>query len=397
MMEDKKTVDFEDNEFDSKTMLQIFFSQFAEHKMAVAGLLTIIFFVIVALMAPVIARVSGIDPDAQNVFNRYKPVMSTIVAPADVQEIAVEKFLEKEPDLANDVSREMKSQGIVDQDVDDGDVFFEFLSNYDFDERSSVIEKLKSAGAQRLIDINDGFQTTHILGTDELGRDVLLRLIYGARVSIGVGLLVAFASAIIGLLIGSLAGYYGGIIDGVLMRVTDSLLALPLLPLLIVFAAVDLSKVPVVNLFIGDEGESVTKLVVILCIFSWMTVARLVRGSILSVKEQEFVLAARTLGAKDRTIILSHIVPNVLAPLLVAVTLKIGEAILSEAALSFLGLGIQPPTPSWGNMLFNAQEIITKAPLLAIVPGLCILVSVVSFNFFGDGIQDAIDPKSIRR
>jgi peptide/nickel transport system permease protein len=128
-----------------------------------------------------------------------------------------------------------------------------------------------------------------------------------------------------------------------------------------------------------------------------MTVARLVRGSILSIKSREFILAAKTLGARDWLVILTHIVPNVIAPLLVAVTLNIGNSILSEAALSFLGLGIQPPNPSWGNMLFNAQELIFEAPLLAILPGLLILFTVISFNFIGDGLQDAIDPKAIKR
>jgi peptide/nickel transport system permease protein len=138
-------------------------------------------------------------------------------------------------------------------------------------------------------------------------------------------------------------------------------------------------------------------MVIILCAFSWMQAARLVRGSILSIKEQEFILAARVLGARDRSIIVSHIVPNVIAPLLVAVTLGIGNAILFEAALSFLGLGIQPPTPSWGNMLHNAQEMVQHAPMLAVLPGLLILFTVISFNYIGDGVRDAVDPRAIRR
>jgi peptide/nickel transport system permease protein len=138
-------------------------------------------------------------------------------------------------------------------------------------------------------------------------------------------------------------------------------------------------------------------MVVILCLFTWMEAARLVRGSILAIKEQEFVLAARLLGARDGTIIGAHIVPNVAAPLLVAVTLGIGNAILFEAALSLLGLGIQPPTASWGNMLNNAQEMVQHAPALAILPGLLILITVISFNYAGDGLRDALDPKAIRR
>ncbi len=186
-------------------------------------------------------------------------------------------------------------------------------------------------------------------------------------------------------------------IDTILMRVTDALLSLPIMPVLIVVAAIDLRKIPLMDSLISTGNESILKLVIIFCLFSWMTVARLVRGSILSLREREFVLAARTLGARDRTIILRHMFPNVIAPLLVSVTLGVGESILFEAALSFLGLGIQPPTPSWGNMLFNAQELIYRAPYLAILPGLLIFFVVISFNYLGDGLQDAIDPKAIRR
>jgi peptide/nickel transport system permease protein len=211
---------------------------------------------------------------------------------------------------------------------------------------------------------------------------------------------VALISGLIGLVVGSLAGYYGGRLDAFLMRFTDALLSLPILVVLIVVSAIDLGKLLGGTPFafiVDHEYESVIKMVIILCAFSWMQAARLVRGSILSIKEQEFVLAARVLGARDRTIIVSHIVPNVIAPLLVAVTLGIGNAILFEAALSFLGLGIQPPTPSWGNMLHNAQDMVQHAPMLAVLPGLLILLTVISFNYVGDGVRDAVDPKAIRR
>jgi len=181
------------------------------------------------------------------------------------------------------------------------------------------------------------------------------------------------------------------------MRVTDALLSLPLVPVLIVVAAVDLQKLPALKSLMDPENESIVKMFLILCLFSWMTVARLVRGSILSLREREFVLAARTLGARDRTIIFRHMFPNVIAPMLVAITLGVGQSILFEAALSFLGLGIMPPTPSWGNMLNNAQEVIYKNVWLTILPGIMILLTTISFNFVGDGLQDAVDPKSIRR
>jgi len=235
------------------------------------------------------------------------------------------------------------------------------------------------------------------LGTDEAGRDVMMRLIYGSRVSLGVAFISAISSAIIGLIMGSLSAYYGGVIDTILMRVTDSLLALPTLPILIILAAVDLSKIPGLHLLLAGEDSSIMKMLVIFIAFSWMVQARLVRGAILSIKERDFVLAARTTGMSNFAIIAREIIPNAISPVIVAVTLNVGQAILLEAALSFLGLGIQPPTASWGNMLTNARELIYTAPMLAILPGLMILIIVMAFNFLGDGLQDALDPKAIRR
>ncbi|MCX7979398.1 MAG: ABC transporter permease, partial [Bdellovibrionaceae bacterium] len=234
-------------------------------------------------------------------------------------------------------------------------------------------------------------------GTDEVGRDVFIRLVYASRVSLGVGILVAIASSLIGFLIGSFSGYYGGIVDMLLMRVTDALLSLPTIPILIVIAAIDLQKIPWLYSLIGGQHESIFKMVIILCLFSWMTVARLVRGAVLSLREREFILAAKTLGARDSVIIFRHLFPNAIAPMLVTTTLGVGESILFEAALSFLGLGITPPTASWGNMLNNAQELIYNNPWLAVLPGLMILITTISFNFVGDGLQAAVDPKSIRR
>lgn len=234
----------------------------------------------------------------------------------------------------------------------------------------------------------------HLLGTDELGRDVLMRLIYGTQVSIGIGIAVGVLSALIGGFVGTIAGYYGGRVDALLMRVTDSMLSLPLIPVLIVLAAVDLKKIAMFSWFVSAQNESITKMILCLCLFSWMTIARLVRGSILSIKERDYVAAAKVMGAGDIRVMVKHILPNTVGPLLVAVSLIIGQAILIEAGLSYLGLGVQPPTPSWGNMLFNAQEIIYEAPMLAVFPGLLILLAVISFNFIGDGLQQAFNPKS---
>ena len=234
----------------------------------------------------------------------------------------------------------------------------------------------------------------HPLGTDDLGRDLLLRLLYGGQVSLTAGLVTALFAAVIGTAIGLLAGYFGGTLDAVLMRATDTVIALPLLPLLIVLAAVDLTKLGVPAALAGSEQISFYRIVFIIALFGWTTVARLVRASALSVRQREYVRAAQALGAGHLRIMLTHVLPNVVSPILVATTLSIGNIILLESVLSFLGLGIQPPMPSWGNMLTNAQELIWSAPQLAIYPGLAIFATVIAFNFLGDGLQDAFDPRA---
>lgn len=237
----------------------------------------------------------------------------------------------------------------------------------------------------------------HPLGTDELGRDLLLRLLYGGQVSLLAGLVTAVLAAVIGTVIGLLAGYFGGILDAVLMRLTDGVIALPLLPLLIVLAAVDLTKLGLPENLATSEEVSLYRIIVLISLVGWTTVARLVRGSTLSLREREFVRAARAIGAGPLRIMLVHILPNVMSPVIVATTLSIGNIILLESVLSFLGLGIQPPIPSWGNMLTGAQELIWDAPMLAVWPGLLIFVTVIAFNFLGDGLQDALDPRAVGR
>jgi peptide/nickel transport system permease protein len=228
----------------------------------------------------------------------------------------------------------------------------------------------------------------HLLGTDELGRDVFLRLLHGGRVSLAVGLGGALLAAVIGTLIGLAAGYAGGALDAFLMRLTDAVIALPLLPLLIVLAAVDLGKLGLADA--GGAFAGVLRIVVIVALFGWTTTARLVRASVLTLRTREFVLAARALGAGPRHILRRHILPNAMTPILVATTLSIGNVILAESVLSFLGLGIQPPLPSWGNMLTGAQELVFEAPRLALWPGLLIFATVLAFNVLGDGLQTAL-------
>jgi len=251
-----------------------------------------------------------------------------------------------------------------------------------------------------LVDLFNRFappDANHPLGTDEAGRDVLLRLLYGGRVSLFVGLVTAIFAAIIGTTVGLFAGYYGGGIDRALMRLTDGVISLPLLPLLIVLAAVDLSKLPLPESWVQAEAVSLYRIVIIIALVGWTTVARLVRGATLSVRAREYVLAAEALGARPWRIMVTHILPNIASPIVVSTTLSAGTIILLESVLSFLGLGIQPPMPSWGNMLTNAQELIWQAPELAVYPGLLIFVSVIAFNFLGDGLQDALDPRSAPR
>lgn len=379
----------------AQPMWKMVFNQFLDHKLAVAGACIISLFLFVAIFAGTIEVISGKDPDTQNVRFRYLAPLSWAEANADDKETTIENFIEKNPQIASVINAELIQKEII-VGVEQEDALFE-LGALPLPKALEKLSQVSAPEKEKVESLFKDFKIFHLLGTDELGRDVFIRLVYGTRVSMGVGILVALASALIGLLIGSIAGFYGGFIDSLLMRVTDALLSLPHIPVLIVIAAIDMSKLPILNLFVSSSNESIIKMVAILCLFSWMSIARLVRGSILSIREREFVLAARTLGAKDSTIIVRHMFPNVIAPMLVSITLGVGESILFEAALSFLGLGIMPPTPSWGNMLNNAQELIYQAPFLAILPGVLIFLTTVSFNYLGDGLQDAIDPKAIKR
>ncbi len=226
---------------------------------------------------------------------------------------------------------------------------------------------------------NCGPSADHWLGTDELSRDIFARLIYAGRVSLSVAFLSAAFGTLVGVLVGGFAGYYGGVVEMILMRGTDVMLSLPSLPLLLILSAL--------------LGPGFKTIVLVLTLFGWMGVARLVHGSFLSLKSEAFTESAIASGASAGRIIFLHLLPNSIAPIIVALTLSLGGAVIVEATLSFLGFGIPPRQPSWGNMLQGAQTRIFQNPLLAFYPGIAIFLVVLSVNFIGDGLRDALDPR----
>ncbi|HWQ30162.1 MAG TPA: ABC transporter permease [Negativicutes bacterium] len=219
----------------------------------------------------------------------------------------------------------------------------------------------------------------HLAGTDELGRDILSRLIYGARISLSIGFMIEIIAMLIGLTLGCIAGYYGGIWDSIIMRLTDIVFAFPSL----IFAiAIMFALGPgLINVFLA------------LSLISWAGTARLIRGQVLQIKKLEYVEACRAIGEKDIWIIMKHIIPNCLPTIIVIITLGIPDAIMSEASLSFLGLGAQPPMASWGSMIYTARSYIMQAPTYSVFPGICIMLLVLAFNILGDRLRDALDPR----
>jgi peptide/nickel transport system permease protein len=233
----------------------------------------------------------------------------------------------------------------------------------------------------------------HPFGTDAVGRDILARTVYGGQISLLIGLCAVVVETVVGVLIGAIAGYYGGWIDSLLMRFTEAMFNIPQLFLLLVMAKYFSGKIPEIEFLGRSFSGSVIVIIAIIGLTSWMYLARIVRAEFLSLKEREFIQAAHCIGTRHVAIIFRHILPNTMAPIIVSATLGVAGAILAEAYISFLGLGVQPPTATWGNMLEGASSYIEVAPWLWIFPGLLIVLTVLSINFLGDGLRDALDPQ----
>ena len=242
-----------------------------------------------------------------------------------------------------------------------------------------------------------GPSAAHRFGTDTIGRDILARTIYGGQISLLVGLTAALLEVAIGVTIGAVSGFYGGWVDSLLMRFTEAVLNIPSLFLLIVMAKFFGDKIPTITIGSRAFSGSVLVIIFIIGVTSWGYLARIVRAAFLSLKEQDFVSASRALGVNNYQLIVRHLLPNTVAPIIVSTTLGVASAILSEAYVSFLGLGIRPPTASWGNMLESAYRYLESAPWLWIFPGLMILITVLSVNFVGDGLRDALDPRTAKK
>jgi peptide/nickel transport system permease protein len=254
--------------------------------------------------------------------------------------------------------------------------------------------------AEKYANFNDTAQrlkppsVEHPFGTDSIGRDILARTIYGGQISLFIGFMAVLIETILGILVGAVAGYYGGAVDAILMRITEALLNIPTIFLLLVMAKFFGGKIPEIHIGARAFSGSVVVIVVIIGATSWMYLARIVRAEFLSWKEREFVLAARATGTSNLEIIFLHILPNTIAPIIVSSTLSVANAILAESYISFLGMGVQEPTATWGNMLDKSAKYLDTAPWLWFFPGMLILLTTLSINFVGDGLRDALDPRS---
>jgi peptide/nickel transport system permease protein len=252
------------------------------------------------------------------------------------------------------------------------------------------------ANSTSILDRNQPPSAEHPMGTDQVGRDILSRVIYGGQISIMIAIVSVAISIALGTVIGLIAGYYGGWVDSLMMRIVEALLAIPTLILLLMLSSVLSRSTATVNILGRELSATVIGIILIIGLTTWMPLSRIVRSLVLSLKEQEFVVAAESIGARNGRIIFSHVLPNCIAPIIVSATLAVGNAIITEAYLSFLGFGVLPPTATWGNILTRAQENIDGLWWMWVFPGIFIVMTVLAINFIGDGLRDALDPRSTK-
>ena len=361
--------------------------EFKKNRIASAGLVVIILLYTMAFLCPFLAP---FHPNAfsEGTVTKYRPPFSSVTVllqqPTETasERLASLRMKSEYPSLVRDlvlINQDLTKEGFI---------------------NTRAVEAYRVEGANVLATVGDSLYTFpiadlvgsspeefegsrfHLFGTDSYGRDILSRIIYGSRVSLSLGFVAVLLSVSLGTLIGLLAGYFGRFTDSVLMRLVDILLAFPALFLILIIIAV----------FEGVAVPRVLLIVLVLGLTSWMGISRLVRGEVLTVKEREFVIAARTLGLGHARILMRHILPNILTPIIVNATLRIGGIILVEAALSYLNIGVQQPTPSWGNIIFEGKDSLSHAWWISTLPGFAIVLVVVCFNLVGDGLRDAFDP-----
>ncbi len=380
----KRTSDGDDRE---RSQLEISWNAFVHQKSAVAGLVIIAALYSIAFLCPYIAPM---DPNEfqDGVVTQFKPPLSTSIALREKEQpmnggpgkgfILKTEYPEMYASL-------MRIDKVLLQRRNEHVRYVDAF-------RIEQDRVIATAGRERieiriatLVDPDPAKFATerlHILGTDSYGRDILSRIIYGSRISLSLGFIAVLLSVVLGTVIGLSAGYFGGKTDSIIMRCVDVLLAFPSLFLILIFIAV----------FEKTEAPRILLVVIILGLTTWMGVARLVRAEVLSLKERDFILAAKALGLSHVRILFRHLLPNAMTPIVVNATLRIGGIILLEAALSFLNLGVQQPTASWGNIIYEGKDFLVTAWWITTLPGLAIVLTVVSFNLVGDGLRDALDP-----